>query len=115
MKQSHMLLKIQVNNYLFILIFKIIVYAVVANKNDMYMEEEIKNTEGENLAKQYNGIFQITSAKEGYGINELFEKITDVMGEIMFGNGKYDINDINQRHNIILNKKQIDKMKRKCC
>ena len=83
------------------------------------MDEEIKNTEGEKLAKQLNGIFQIASAKEGYGINELFEKITDIMGEIIFGNGNYDIKDINQRHNniIINNKKNNNNSKnnKKCC
>lgn len=41
----------------------------------MYEHEEVEESEGKELAKELNAIFQKTSAKESTGVDELFVKI----------------------------------------
>ena len=48
---------------------------VVANKNDLYTSQQVPKEEGLKLADEIGAIFQMTSAKSGYGINNLFENI----------------------------------------
>ena len=54
-----------------------IIIAVAANKSDNYLEQQVSNEDGKNLAKELNAIFQLTSAKLGSGINELFKLIAE--------------------------------------
>ena len=54
-----------------------IIIALVANKSDNYIEQQVSNQEGKDLAKHLNAIFQPTSAKLGSGINELFNIIAE--------------------------------------
>ena len=50
--------------------------AVAANKSDMYEYEEVDEKDGFEFAKQYNAIFQTTTAKETNGsIDLLFKNI----------------------------------------
>ena len=50
--------------------------AVAANKSDMYEYEEVEEKEGMAFAKQYNAIFQTTTAKDANGsIDLLFKNI----------------------------------------
>ena len=50
--------------------------AVAANKSDMYEYEEVDEKDGIEFAKQYNAIFQTTTAKETNGsIDLLFKNI----------------------------------------
>ena len=48
---------------------------VVANKNDLYTMQQVDKEEGLKLANEIGAIFQMTSAKSGIGINNLFENI----------------------------------------
>ena len=49
---------------------------MVGNKNDCYVNEEVTNMEGIELAKQLKAIYQRTSALEEFGgIDELFKNI----------------------------------------
>ena len=58
------------------LILIILVYALVGNKSDLYLEEEVTDEEGLKLAKEINAIYQRTSAKSDSGsIDELFMNI----------------------------------------
>ena len=54
---------------------KDIIIAICANKSDEYLEQEVPTQDGKNLAKELNAIFMCTSAKEGNGIDELFNLI----------------------------------------
>ena len=48
----------------------------MGNKIDLYLNEEVTNMEGIELAKQLKAIYQRTSAKEEFGgIDELFKNI----------------------------------------
>ena len=56
--------------------FNFLVYALVGNKSDLYLEEEVTDEEGLKLAKEINAIYQRTSAKSDSGsIDELFMNI----------------------------------------
>ena len=54
---------------------KDIIFAVVANKNDLYDERVVNSETGEEFAKSIGAIFMQTSAKENIGIQELIENI----------------------------------------
>jgi len=51
------------------------IFAVVANKNDLYQRQQVQDDEGRAFAKSINAIFQSTSAKSDSGITSLFENI----------------------------------------
>ena len=59
--------------------FIILVLVIVGNKNDLYANKNVKDIEGKELARKNNAIFHLTSAANGNGINELFEKIGRVI------------------------------------
>ena len=52
-----------------------IILAVVGNKSDNYENEDVKISEGKELAKEIGAIFQMTSAMLSHGIDELFTNI----------------------------------------
>ena len=51
------------------------IYAVVANKVDLYVEQQVSNSDGQEFADKIGAIFQTTSALSDSGINTLFENI----------------------------------------
>ena len=51
------------------------IFAVVANKIDLYMEQRVRDEDGETFADEIGAIFQTTSAKSGSGIDQLFDEI----------------------------------------
>ena len=51
------------------------IFALVANKNDLYAEQQVNNKEGQEFADEIGAIFQTTSALSDMGINTLFENI----------------------------------------
>ena len=51
------------------------IYALCANKYDLYEKQVVKNEDGIEFAKKINAIFQNTSAARDTGINNLFEKL----------------------------------------
>ena len=50
-------------------------YALCANKDDLYAKQTVKNEDGKNFAEEIKAIFQNTSAKSDTGINNLFENL----------------------------------------
>jgi len=68
------------------------IFAVVANKNDLYEQQQVKDEEGKAFAREINAIFQSTSAKDNHGITNLFENI----GKKYF-NPNYDTNEIDNK------------------
>ena len=51
------------------------IYAVVANKVDLYVEQTVSNSDGQEFADEIGAIFQTTSALSDSGINTLFENV----------------------------------------
>ena len=50
-------------------------FFVVANKSDLYENEQVTDEEGKKFAKQIKGIFKSTSALSNNGISRLFDSI----------------------------------------
>ena len=118
-----MALKIYVNNNFLIYLFYFIVLAIAGNKDDMYADEEVDETEVKTFADDLNAIFQKTSAKSSNGIEDLFVKIGKKFlnpksdgstGPTPNTNKSGQKNDKNQ--NIQLDKKNSGgKQKKGCC
>ena len=51
------------------------ILAVVGNKSDLYLNEQIKTEDGKNFADSIGAIFQTTSAKSNVGIDLLFNHV----------------------------------------
>ena len=102
--------------------------AVVANKIDDYFHQAVSDEEGQELAKQINGVFQTTSAKIGKGIDELFIKLGKFFlnPESMIQKDKntntknneeaaVDTNDVNRKESFVIKNLNNTKKKKKCC
>ena len=72
------------------------IYAVVGNKIDLYMNQQVDTLDAKDLAKNLGGIFQLTSAKTNKGIKNLFDNIGK---KILKQNYKFDENDNIAREN----------------
>lgn len=72
------------------------IYAVVGNKNDLYMNQQVDTSDAKDLAKNLGGIFQLTSAKTNEGIKNIFDNIGK---KLLKPNYKYDENDNIAREN----------------
>ena len=56
---------------------KYTVTAVIGNKIDLYMNKEVADTDAQNFAKEIGAVFGYVSAKDGNGINEVFDKLVN--------------------------------------
>ncbi|KAJ5066654.1 ras-related protein rab-5c [Anaeramoeba ignava] len=52
-----------------------VVIAIVGNKSDLEKTRDVDTQEGEEFAAQNNFIFQETSARTGFGVNQVFTQI----------------------------------------
>ena len=68
------------------------IIAIVANKNDLYESQQVKDEEAREFANSIKAIFQSTSSKSDSGIISLFDKI----GQKYF-NPDYDFSAQDQR------------------
>ena len=84
------------------------IFAVVANKYDLFDQQQVNDEDGKKFAKQINGIFQPTSAKGNTGIDELFEKI----GKKYF-DPNYDSNTIESQEKKEYEQKKTEKKQQK--
>ena len=84
------------------------IYAVCANKNDLYEKETVSTEQGQQFAEQIHAIFQNTSAASDTGINVLFENLGKKIINPKFDYKKGD------KNNIKLNKDDQDG-KKGCC
>ena len=84
------------------------IFAVVANKNDLYENQQVKDEEGKEFAKSINGIFQSTSAKSDSGITNLFENIG-----YRYFDPNFDTNEIEKKEKMEYEKKKRKMQKKK--
>ena len=78
------------------------IFAVVANKSDLYDQQEVSDEEGRAFAESINAIYQLTSAKSDIGITDLFQNLG-----YRYFDPSYDINAIEKK------RKQEYEMKKK--
>ena len=74
------------------------ILVVVANKNDLYDKNEVKDEEGKAFAEEINAIFQSTSAMSHIAITSLFENIVR-----KYFDPSFDCNEIENRKKRLIN------------
>ena len=84
------------------------IIAIVANKNDLYDNAQVKNEEGEEFARSIGAIFQSTSAKSDSGITTLFDNV----GQKFF-NPNFDVAAQNKQAQEEYKKKKTEEMQKK--
>ena len=84
------------------------VIGLAGNKKDLYLKEEVNNEEGNEKAKEIGAIFRLTSAKEGFGISDLFEELMFLYIK------KVESGEIKPHKSYNLEKGNTNK-KKKCC
>ena len=84
-----------------------IIVAVAGNKEDLIENETITQEEAVNFADSINGIYKKTSAKNSYGIDQLFK-------DIVFGVFPEICQKSQSKSSLIL-EKDIKKKKNNCC
>ena len=52
-----------------------VIFGVAGNKNDLYMEECVDKNEVSNFCKEINAVFKLTSAKQNFCIDDLFNEL----------------------------------------
>ena len=68
------------------------IFAVVANKSDLYAQSQVPDEEGRAFAESINAIFQSTSAKSDSGITDLFQNLG-----YRYFDPNYDVNAIEKK------------------
>ena len=95
---------------------KYTIVAIVGNKSDCYEQEKVNEEDAKAYAKEIGAFFQLVSAKEGVGINELFNNLVRLyLGEDFFPKVEEMKSEKNSRNNSIIEKKDLKKKKKKCC
>ena len=84
------------------------IYAVVANKNDLYESQQVNEEEAKEFAKTINAIYQSTSAKSNSGIATLFDNIGH-----KFFDPNFNTNEIESKEKQEYEKKKNEKAQKK--
>ena len=85
-----------------------VILAVVANKSDLYGEQEVESEKAQKFAEQINAIYQSTSAKSDQGISDLFDNI----GQKYF-NPNYDCGAADKKAQEEYQKKKAEEQQKK--
>ena len=85
------------------------VLAIVGNKSDLMENEAVSQQEAEEYANNVGAVFQLTSAKENFGIEELFENCTKKYLEKNYSKQN------NQKKGQTFLKDKKDEKKKNCC
>ena len=87
------------------------ILGIIGNKSDLYLEQEVEESQGEEYAKNHGGIFQLVSAKNNrVGIDEFIKKLVNEYLK------KFGINKNNKK--IKLGEEEdvdIEELKAGCC
>ena len=96
-----------------------VIFGVAGNKNDLYMEEKVDKNEVSNFCKEINAVFKLTSAKQNFCIDDLFNELgerflnSNFMLEI--GEEYFERNNSYNSFKIKKNNHTNDKNKKKRC
>ena len=87
------------------------IVALIGNKLDKFLEEEVSEEEGRKFAKEINAVYKRTSALEGTGLEDLFNELVDKY----LKNIKDDIkkNDKEKQDNIVIKKEDDNQPKQR--
>ena len=79
------------------------IFALVANKIDLYQEQQVTNIDGMAFADEINAIFQTTSALSNTGITKLFNNLGK---KYIMPDYNYKADDITAKENYLKKKKE---------
>jgi small GTP-binding protein len=91
---------------------KYIILSIVGNKSDLYEIEEVNDNEAKNYANEIGADYFLVSAKNGNGIENMFNNFVDKFLSPDFKDKIYDAL-LNRSSSVKLAKKHITK--KKCC
>ena len=96
---------------------KNIILGVAGNKCDMYENEAVSENEGRAFAEEIGAFFEITSAKNNTGINDLFMSAANRFVDPSYKNSSGESKDSPEKDegNIKLDEKAHQKEKKGCC
>jgi len=93
-----------------------VIFAIAANKCDLYENEQVEKTEGEKFAKEIGAIFHETSALNSNGINDLFYDIAMKFASPNVSNKNIEENNNNNNNKkLVLMDVKNNNNKKKCC
>lgn len=92
-----------------------VVLGVAGNKCDLYESEEVKESEARQFAEEIGAIFELTSAQNNTGINELFFEVGNKYLDPNFKPSKDEDNQDgkNDKNKIVLKKDDVKKENKK--
>ena len=79
------------------------IFALVANKIDLYQEQQVNNKDGQAFADEINAIFQVTSAMSNSGITKLFDNLGK---KIIMPNFDYKVDENEAKENYMKKKSE---------
>ena len=95
---------------------KDIIIGVAGNKCDMYEKEEVNENEGKEFAEQVGAFFEMTSAKNNTGINDLFMNAAQRFFDPNYKQNPEDGKDnIESEGKVKLDSNPQKNQKRRCC
>ena len=94
---------------------KYTVLAVVGNKSDCYEQEKVNEEKAREFAKEIGAIFRLTSAKDGVGINELFDDLIKLYLDTEFAPKIEEMKNEKSRNSSVIGKNDLKIKKKKCC
>jgi GTPase SAR1 family protein len=94
---------------------KKVITIIVGNKSDMYEKEVIKKNEAEQYAKSIQSIYRCVSAREGRGINELFDCVAKSLLNNDGKESKVEEPTKEKKEEFSLQNQSKKKKKKKCC
>ena len=95
---------------------KNIVLGVAGNKCDLFENEEVQENEAREFAEKIGAIFELTSAQNNTGINDLFEKVGNKYLDPNFQDKKKQIDEEKEKEgkqNIVLENQEGEKTEKK--
>ena len=92
------------------------IYALFGNKKDLYLNEQVEESEGEKKANEIGAIFKLTSAKnERENLNEYLEELIKLYIKKAQSNDKENVESTHREQSFALTLNKKKKKKAGCC
>ena len=99
---------------------KDIILAIIANKSDLIEREEVDEADARNYANEINALFALTSAKNNFGVDDLFLEIAKKYSGAESANRVEENDEIEEyrkirKESVKITKESQNKIKRRGC
>ena len=94
---------------------KNIILGVAGNKCDMYEKEEVSENEAKQFAEKIGAFFEITSAKNNTGINDLFNNAANKFVDPTYKSSSGEVKEQKGEVTVVLEQKEHKEKKKGCC